>query len=120
MNDAVVTISLVLVGLVHLLPGIVAFSPRRAVQAYGIEIDEPALIVVLRHRGVLLAVVGAGLVGSAVWPEVRPLAVGSAAASMIGFIVLAAPTPGLGPALRRILWIDVAALALLVPAALAS
>lgn len=117
MNDVAVTVSLVLVGLVHLLPGMVALSPRRAVQAYGITLDDPAVTVVLRHRGVLLAVVGAGLLVGALWSQVRPLAVGSAAASMIGFIVLAAPTPGLGPALRRVLWIDIAALTLLIPAA---
>lgn len=111
--DGIANALLVLVGLVNVVPGVVgAISVERAAAAYGITADGPDLAVVLRHRGVLLMIAGLGLVVAPWWPEFRTAAVVAAVISMASFVTIALANPGLGGPLRKVMRVDVGALAL--------
>ncbi len=110
---------LVLVGVVNLVPGVVAtLSVERAAAAYGIVVDGPDLAVVLRHRGVLLAIVGLALIAVPWWPEIRTAAIVGGVVSMASYVAIVGAKPGVGRPLRRVMWVDVGALAVTAVAVL--
>ncbi|MGY0499441.1 hypothetical protein ACWZHB_13235 [Nocardia sp. FBN12] len=116
LGDTIAATLLIGVGVVHVLPGVVALSPRRASTVYGTTVDDPDLILLLRHRAIVLALIGVGLIIGAFTPSVRPVVVGAALISLVSFIgltVLAGPG-GLNAETRRVAWIDVGAVGLLV------
>ena len=110
---------LVLVGVVNFVPGVVAtVSVERAANAYGVALDGPDLSVVLRHRGVLLAIVGLALIVVPWWPEIRTAAIVAGVISMASFVAIVLAKPGVGQPLRKVMWIDVGALGLVLVAVL--
>ncbi|MFG1794480.1 hypothetical protein [Nocardia sp. NPDC049149] len=118
--DIVVRLLLVIVGAIHIWPGVVALSPRRAGAFYGTRAAGPDLTLLLRHRAILLATVGVGLLVGAVVASVRPVVIGAAVISMTSFIVFAmlSGMSGLTAKSRRIVHVDLVALALVVVAAI--
>ncbi|MCS0638373.1 hypothetical protein NX801_22500 [Streptomyces sp. LP05-1] len=118
--DRLTTALLVIVGAVNLLPSFVALAPSRITTAYGITVDgadAADLTVLLRHRAVLLGLVGIGLLCAAFIPSLRVPAMVAGAVSMGTFLLFAYATPGLNSATMRVARIDIAALALLAVAA---
>ncbi|MEV4893698.1 hypothetical protein AB0K48_30370 [Nonomuraea sp. NPDC055795] len=115
--DRIATALLLLVGAVNLLPGVVAFVPSRITTAYGVSVDGPDLAMLLRHRAVLLGLVGLSLVCAAFVPSLRVPAITAGAISMGSFLLLAYSTSGLNQATMRVARIDVAAIVLLAVAA---
>jgi hypothetical protein len=116
-TDHVADTLLVLAGIVNLVPGLAAtISVERAAAAYGIAADEPDLATMLRHRGVLLLIVGLGLVVVPWWPEIRTAAIVAGVISMASYVAIALAQPGIGPPLRKVMWVDVGALGLVTVA----
>lgn len=105
---------LLVVGLVHLLPVLGMLGAARLEALYGLRIEEPNLLLLMRHRALLFGLLGALLVAAAFRPAWQGLALLAAWGSVLGFVLLA-PT-GLLPALQRVWWIDVALLPLLAAA----
>jgi hypothetical protein len=107
------SIPLLLVAALNLVPGIVALRPKRSEALYGITIDEPALALAMRHRAVLLTLVGV-LLGVAAFDAswLRP-ALLVAFVSKGAFLALFAITGPHGAPMRRVAVADIAALAVL-------
>ena len=59
---------LVLVGLINLIPAVGAIAPERLRTLYGIEPDAPELLLLLRHRALLFALIGGFVVLAAFRP----------------------------------------------------
>lgn len=110
--DRFVPIVLIAVGILNLLPGVVALAPDRVQVLYGITIDGSTLAVLLRHRAVLLALVGMALIWGAVSPKVRIPALIAALISKLTFLALWWATPDTGAPLARVAFVDVVALVL--------
>lgn len=104
----------VAVGALHLLPSAVTLLPSRLAAAYGIDIDGPDLALLLRHRAVLLGLVGAALVAAAFVPPLRIAALVAGAVSVTTFLVLHMTTPGTNAATMRVAQLDVGALIVLL------
>ncbi len=107
------TALLLLVASLNLVPGVVALRPQRTVALYGFPIDGPALALAMRHRAVLLALVGVLLAIAAfddAW--LRP-ALLVAFVSKGAFLTLFAITGPHGAPMRRVAIADVAALSVL-------
>ena len=107
------TTLLLLVAALNLVPGVVALRPQRTVGLYGFPIDGPALALAMRHRAVLLALVGVLLAIAAfddAW--LRP-ALLVAIVSKVSFLALFATTRPHGAPMWRVAIADVAALAVL-------
>lgn len=61
----IVPVLLFLVGILNLTPAIVFFDPTRTSSLYGIQIAEDDLGVIVRHRAVLLGLLGAAMIYAA-------------------------------------------------------
>lgn len=119
--DRLATALFLLVGAVNLLPGFVAFAPARITTAYGVSVrgrDRADLTVLLRHRAVLLGLVGLALLCAAFVPSLRIPAITAGAISMGSFLMLAYSASSLNSATIRVARIDIVAIMLLAVAAL--
>lgn len=113
-HERAVVSGLLLVGAVHLLPAVVAVTPSRLPTAYGVSVDGPDLELLLRHRAVLLGLVGAACIAAAFAPPLRGAVVVGALVSVVSFVVLTAATPGTGSPTGRVARIDVGAAVVLL------
>ena len=110
-----VTGSLVIVGIIHLLPLAGVLGPARLNTLYGLSIADADLSILMRHRAVLFGLLGAFLLYAAFRPSLYMLALTAATISVVSFIVLAVITGGYNDELRRVLIVDgVAVVALAV------
>jgi hypothetical protein len=111
--DVVVAVCLVVVAVVHLLPVVGVAGPRQLDDLYGIGSVSGDVEVLLRHRAVLLGLVGLILL-AAVWARsLRLTATAVGIASTASFIVVAMLDGTSTHEIRRVVVVDVAALGLL-------
>ena len=96
---------LILAGLIHLIPGIAAFAPSRMASLYEIRTEDVTLLLLLRHRAVLFALLGAALFVAAFSPTWHVPAALAALLSMLSFIFFARGSV-LPPAIIRVIRID--------------
>jgi len=102
---------------VNLLPGIGMLSASRLESLYGVAVQGPDLVILMRHRAVLLAIVGGILLVSALHPPLRPLGLAVGLLSMLSFAAIAWLVGEHNRFLHRVLIIDVVTSLLLVAAA---
>jgi hypothetical protein len=107
---------LVLAGIINLLPVVGMAGAAWLRSLYGLEIRSLDLEILLRHRAVLFGIVGGLLLVAAFRPGLRDVAVLVAGASMMSFIVIALLVGGYGPAIRKVVIVDIVGLLALVPA----
>lgn len=96
---------------------LVAAAPSRTRTAYGIDATDVNVVILLRHRAVLLVVVGLGLVVAAFCAQVRGAAMWAAAVSMAAFVLLTFGAEHANAAQRRVAEIDLVLLGVLALAA---
>lgn len=105
-----------LVGLLNLVPIIGVSGAAGLTALYGIDLGHPSLLVLLRHRAVLLGLVGASLMIAAWHAPWRPLAGLAGLISMASFIGIVWAAPQASAPLWQVAWIDLLALPLLATA----
>lgn len=102
-------------GVIHLIPGIGVLSAQRLQTLYGVTLQDPTLILLLRHRAILFAILGTFFVTAALFqPAWRVLAGVVALQCMASFILLAGDVPG--AAIRRVSRVDIVVGAMLAAA----
>jgi hypothetical protein len=109
-----VSASLILAGIIHLLPLPGLLGAERLAALYGLDFSEPSLSILMRHRAVLFGLLGAFLVFAAFRPALQPLAFIAAFVSVLSFLLLAWSSGGYNPQLGRVVMADIVALAALV------
>ncbi len=114
--DIVVVPTLLACGLVNLLPLVGITGAPALRRLYAVAVTDPDLLLLLRHRALLLGLLGGALVAAAAVPEWRAGAVAVNVASMLVFAVLAGATPGANAASRRTARVDVVSSAALLVA----
>jgi hypothetical protein len=118
MEDAamrfVVPTVLILVATIHALPILGVLGAAKLTQLYGITVQDPNLVLLLRHRAVLFGLLAAFLAYAAVRPELHRLALVAGFVRVISFLVLAQPAGSLNTGLTAVVRADWLALALLV------
>jgi hypothetical protein len=117
MAEIALTIALLAAAFIHLAPAIGVLSAQKLHALYGVQPDATTLLL-LRHRALLFAVIGSGLLIAVFVPEWRVAASGVALFCMLSFIALAAGQT-FGPAIQRVVRIDVAVSAALGAALIA-
>ncbi|MFG3436537.1 hypothetical protein ACGF0J_04745 [Nonomuraea sp. NPDC047897] len=105
------------VGLLNLAPGVVALAPSQLATAYGVVDTDVTSVLLLRHRAVMLALLGVALLAAAAVPEWRKPVLVVAVIGKVSFIVLVATSAHTHPGLTPVALADVAALAALTTAA---
>lgn len=102
--DGFLAATLLIAALIHLAPAIGVLSAQKLHLLYGVNPDATTLLL-LRHRALLFAVVGTGLLIAVFAPAWRVVAGLVALFCMLSFIALAAGQ-SLGPAIQRVVRID--------------
>ena len=110
----VVPAVLFLVGALHLAPSIGMIGPERLAALYGIDVAEPNLEILMRHRAVLLGLLGAFLLYASWHRELHRLALIAASLAVVSFLALAWSIGGYNQAVSKVALADAIALALLV------
>ena len=113
MLGKIVSALLILVGLINIAPIMVFFSPSQTKRLYGIELEGENLSILMRHRGVLLAIVGMALIYGAFKPELRLFVIALALISKIAFIFLTFSASDYSPEIKKVALIDVGSMVLL-------
>lgn len=118
MKGRIVSIILFLVGVLNVTPGIVFFSPSSSVRLYGFELSEENFSIVIRHRAVLLALLGAALIYAAFRKAFVVPAIIAALTGKLAFLSLIWASPGHSPELGQVAMFDVGAIIALIVAGL--
>jgi len=111
------TLAFAVVGAIHLTPIAPVFVPETLTRLYGITPDDTTLLVMLRHRALLLALVGILCLWASWSTPVRPAALLAAAINVAGFLGFYALYGNPAGALRTIAIVDLIALPFLAFAA---
>lgn len=106
MLNAYVLLALVLVGLGNVLPLVGVLSAARLQALYGVAIEDPVLLLLMRHRAVLFGLLGGFVLASIAWPSWRVPALWLALLSMLAFVLLAGWDGQGSMAIRKVFWVD--------------
>jgi len=106
-------------GIINLLPLPGAISGTGLARLYGIRTDDPDLLIMLRHRSAVFAIIGLLLLAAIFRPELRTAAILAGLASAATFILIAWQTGRYSSAIRRVVIADLVAVAVLVVAGIA-
>ena len=116
--NLIITFTLLITGIIHLLPAVGVFGADRLQVLYGMSVEDESLVLLMRHRAVLFALLGAFFVYAAFTPAYRSLAFVAGLVSVVSFLLLAEPWHTTGsvsvPAIQRVVQADVVALICLV------
>jgi len=115
----VVTASLVLVAVIHLLPLPGILGAQRLEALYGISVPDRSLEVLMRHRSVLFGILGGFILLAAFRPPLQLAALGLGFVSVLSFLWLARAVGGYNARVRRVVVADLVALLALVTGAVA-
>ena len=105
--------SLIVVGLIHLIPITGALGVDRLNALYGIGINDANLSILMRHRAVLFGLLGVLCLYAAFRPSLQLMALVAGSVSVFAFLYLAYATGGYNEEIRRVVIADVIAAAFL-------
>ena len=106
----VVSAMLFVVGIIHLLPLSGVLGVDQLASLYGVTVAEPNSALLLRHRAVLVGVLGVFLIAAAFRSSLQRAAFAAGLASVVSFLWLAWPVSILNTQLTRVFYVDVVAL----------
>lgn len=114
MGDVLNRVLLLVAGAIHILPLVGVAGAARLNDIYGVELHDPTMVLLLRHRAVGLGAVGMALSVTVFVPSWRVPLVGYALVSALSFLLLGASDHLTHPHIRRVLIADVLAVICLV------
>ena len=110
---------LVIVGVIHLLPLSGVLGSTRLQALYGTPVNDPDLLILMRHRSVLFGLLGVFLLATAAYPLLQPAAFVAGAISVLSLLWIAKSVGGYNPQVARVVRADVVALVCLAVGATA-
>jgi hypothetical protein len=116
--ERVISVLFILAGLINLYPIIGVSGSNTLTSLYGIAFQEPNLLILMRHRAILLGLIGLFLIVAAFEPDLQSPAFSIGLVSMLSFVVIALMEGGFNSKLNTVVVADVIASILLAAAAL--
>ena len=110
----IVSISLVITGIIHIMPLVGVIGPSRLNRMYGIQLLDPNLIILMRHRAVLFGLLGGYLLVAAFTPAMQRVALIAGTISVVSFFYLAKAEGYYNAQIARVYSMDVIAAVSLV------
>jgi hypothetical protein len=114
-----VSAMLFVVGIIHLLPVVGVLGADRLEALYGVNVNEPNLAILMRHRAALFGLVGALMMAAVFVPTYQPIAFVAGFVSVLSFFVLVWKVGAYNEQIQRVVVADVVAVICLVVGALA-
>lgn len=105
---------LFLVGVINFLPIIGVLSIDKINQAYGLNVTDNNLAILLQHRALLFGLIGGFIFYSIFNPQHQVAAIILAAISMLGYLYFSWSIGGSNQALLKIAQIDIVGIVLLL------
>lgn len=105
----IVAAILILVGLINFYPAIGVLSAKILFGLYSIEVQNNDVFILLRHRAILFALLGAFIIYSAFKPPLQNLAIFAGLVSMLSFVLIAFLAGDYGAGIRKVVIADVIA-----------
>ena len=112
------TLLVLLAAAINLAPVLGAFAPERMSALYGVNLADPNLQILMRHRAVLFGLVGGLLLVAAFHPPLRSVGYAAGFVSMLSFLLIAWLVGGYSAEIQRVILIDGVGIAALAGAAL--
>lgn len=110
---SLLNIAFIVAGIVHTLPVLGVLGSERLNNLYDLQLSDPNLLLLLRHRAVLFAIVAMIMYTAAFNPAYQLLALLLGTLSMVSFIIFVFSASNINASLVRVAWVDVFALLLL-------
>jgi len=110
----VISAMFIVAAIIHLMPLSGVLGSERLFALYGLSFDEPNLAILMRHRAVLLGMLGVFFLAAAFRPALQPLAFITGFLSVVPFLWLAWSTGGYNAQVGRVVTADVVVLVCLV------
>ena len=111
-----IAIALIISGIVHLAPAVGVLGAPKLQSLYGVMLDDPDLVVLMRHRAVLFGLIGGFALIAAFKTSLQLPALVISTVSVVAFLAIAWPATALNAPLLRVFRIDVALAVILLPA----
>ena len=108
--ERIITGILFLVGAINFYPVVGVLSAKMLSNLYLIDVQSNDLLILLKHRAILFALLGGFLIYSAFKPELQWLAITMGLVSMLSFIVIAFLVGDYGVGIRKVIIADVIAM----------
>lgn len=109
-----VSAMLVVVAVIHLLPLSGVLGSEQLSLLYGVTLNEPNLVILMRHRAILFGLLGIFLLLAAFQPAIRTMAFIGGFVSVISFLFLAWSAGGYNSQVKRLVAADLIALVCLI------
>lgn len=109
-----ISATLIVAGVIHILPLVGVLGSERLTTLYGLPFDEPNLAILMRHRAVLLGLLGSLFVVSAFVRTLQPAAFVLGLITVVSFLLLAWLTGSYNVQVKRVFIADVVALGCLI------
>ena len=116
MNERIISGLLLVVAVIHLLPITGFFGAERLAALYAVEMTDSNLEILMRHRAVLLGILGGILAYAAFNPNIQPIAFVAAFISVTSFFFLCFSMGDFNDAIRKVVIADIVASIALVGA----
>lgn len=105
--ESLFRLTLFLAGVINTIPAFITFFPSKILASYGIPIPDVNFELLLRHRAVLLGIIGGLMIYSALTKTYYSLSTLVGLISMISFLLLFYSIDGeINQALTRVMKID--------------
>ncbi|PHR86971.1 MAG: phosphopantetheine adenylyltransferase [Blastopirellula sp.] len=108
---------LAVAGIIHLLPLTGVLGGSHLFSLYEVKIEDPNLLILMRHRAVLFALLGLLLVYAAFKPSFHVVAMVGGLVSATAFLWLAVTASGHNLSITKSVYVDVIAIVCLLIAA---
>ena len=97
-----------LAGIIHLLPVIGFAGVTQLKSLYGVDIADPNIEILMRHRAILFGLLGTFLLYSILKPAVQTIAIIGALVSTVTFLYLTWATGTYNASIAKVFYIDIA------------
>ena len=115
----IIKLALIITGIIHVWPLLGVLGADRLLSLYGVVLSDPNLVLLMRHRAVLLGMLGAYLIAAAFVPHLRASAFLLGLCSVVSFLALAMAGHGWNAGIERVVSADIVALVVLLSGAIA-
>lgn len=115
MTGKIVTGIIFLAGVINAYPLVGVLSAERLRALYGVSVQDPNLLILLRYRAVLIGLLGGFVLASAFIPAWRTAALSVLLVSALSFVALAWLQGEFNAAIRKVVVVDIVQSVVLIP-----